>query len=66
MLRTIFKDKLLPDMCAAAWLTDLLHYRQLALGAYNSEMLQNFGSCGPHWAFRQGKADSAHVERQSC
>ena len=55
MLRTIFKDKLLPDTCAAAWFTDLLHYRQLALGAYNSEMLQNFGPVGLRPNFRQGK-----------
>ena len=55
MLRTIFKDKSLPDMHAAAWFTDFLHYRQLALVAYNSGMLQNFGPVGLRPQFRQGK-----------
>lgn len=55
MLRTIFKDKLLPDTCAAASFTDLLHYRQLALDAYTSGMPQNCGPVGLRPNFRQGK-----------
>ena len=42
-------------MHAAAWFTDFLHYRQLALVAYNSGMLQNFGPVGLRPQFRQGK-----------